>query len=197
MKVPCTPYKISRVTKELLLGKDENSSQREFNYVHFIRLLSIQVFWQRFSYQFYWYTYLTLHLQGRLIDRFQYYFFRWLTPFSNFSNFFSTHIINFFKFLLSPWRKYRIEIHSESIRTIPISVSEPMRTIPNQSGKTFCISFDEKRSKINPNESQTIRNQVFNLDQLKSIRSRIDPTKFPIRIYPNHSDLGFIRIDSD
>ena len=47
-----------------------------------------------------------------------------------------------------PWRKYRIGIHSEPIRTIPIlsdiciqanaNYSEPIR-------KTFCISFDKKR----------------------------------------------------
>ena len=36
-----------------------------------------------------------------------------------------------------PWRKYRIGIHSEPIRTIPTSVSEPMRIIQNQSEKSF------------------------------------------------------------
>ena len=39
--------------------------------------------------------------------------------------------------LFLPWQKYRIEIHSESIRIIPIFVSEPMRIIPNQSEKRF------------------------------------------------------------
>ena len=37
----------------------------------------------------------------------------------------------------SPWRKHRIEIHSEPIRTIPISIFEPMRTITNQFEKRF------------------------------------------------------------
>ena len=45
--------------------------------------------------------------------------------------------------LCPPWRNYRIGIHSESIRTIPISVFNPIR-------KTFRKSFDEKREKIDP-----------------------------------------------
>ena len=52
-----------------------------------------------------------------------------------------------------PWRKYRIEIPSESIRTIPIHSEICIRANANHSEpiqKTFCISFDEKRSKINP-----------------------------------------------
>lgn len=47
---PCTPLKISHMTKELVDGKDVNRSQTDFNNVHFIRLLSIQVFSQGFSY---------------------------------------------------------------------------------------------------------------------------------------------------
>ena len=49
--------------------------------------------------------------------------------------------------------KYRIKIHSKSIRTIPIHSDICIRANANQSEpirKTFCISFDEKRSKINP-----------------------------------------------
>ena len=51
------------------------------------------------------------------------------------------------------WRKYRIEIHSESIRIIPIHSDICIQAIGNDSEpirKTFWISFDEKRSKINP-----------------------------------------------
>ena len=56
-----------------------------------------------------------------------------------------------------PWRKYRIEIHSERIRVIPRNFGICFRTLPSHSQpirKTFCISFDEKRPKINPNESE-------------------------------------------
>ena len=52
-----------------------------------------------------------------------------------------------------PWRKYRIEINSKSIRTIPIHSDICIRANANNAEpirKTFCISFDEKRSKINP-----------------------------------------------
>ena len=56
-----------------------------------------------------------------------------------------------------PWRKYRTEIHSESIRTIPIHFDICIRANANNSEpirKTFCISFDEKRLKINPTQSE-------------------------------------------
>ena len=56
-----------------------------------------------------------------------------------------------------PWRKYRIEIHSESIRTIPIH-------------SDICI-------RANSNHSEPIRNQVFNPDQSKSIRHWIYPNR--------------------
>ena len=50
------------------------------------------------------------------------------------------------------WRKYQIEIHSELIRTIPISVSEPMRIIPNQSEKPFVSHLMKNGQKsIRPN----------------------------------------------
>ena len=58
------------------------------------------------------------------------------------------HIANIYSQL--PWRKYRIEIHSESIRTIPNHSDICIRANANHSEsirKTFCISFDEKRSK--------------------------------------------------
>ena len=76
------------------------------------------------------------------------------------------------------WLKYRIEIHFQPIRTIPIYFDiciqananhfEPIR-------KTFCILFDEKQSKINPNESERIRaridpSRIFNQNQSKSFR---------------------------
>ena len=51
------------------------------------------------------------------------------------------------------WRKYRIEIHSESIRTIPTLSDICIRANANHSEpirKTFRISFDGRRSKINP-----------------------------------------------
>ena len=48
--------------------------------------------------------------------------------------------------------KYRIGIHSESIRTIPISVSEPMRITLNQSEKRFVFRLMKNGKKsIRPN----------------------------------------------
>ena len=60
-----------------------------------------------------------------------------------------------------PWRKYRIKIHSETIRAIPIHFDICIRANANYSEpirKTFRISFDEKQSKINPiNSEKSIR----------------------------------------
>ena len=50
-------------------------------------------------------------------------------------------------FQYTPWRKYRIRIHSESIRTIPIHTDICIRVDANHSDpirKTFCNLFDEK-----------------------------------------------------
>ena len=72
------------------------------------------------------------------------------------------------------WRKYQIEIHSESIRTIPIRFDICIRANANHSEpiqKTFCISFDEKQTK---NRSDLIR---FNPRQLtKWIRTNPKPS---------------------
>ena len=60
----------------------------------------------------------------------------------------------------APWRKYRIEIHYELIRTIPIHSDICIRDNANHSEpiqETFCILFDEKRSKINPTSSDSFR----------------------------------------
>ena len=47
---------------------------------------------------------------------------------------------------------YRIGVHSEPIRTIPISVSEPMRIIPKQSEKRFETRLIKNSKKsIRPN----------------------------------------------
>ena len=48
----------------------------------------------------------------------------------------------------APWRKYRIGIYSEPIRTIPISVSEPMRIIPNQSKTRFVTRLMKNGKKL-------------------------------------------------
>ena len=50
--------------------------------------------------------------------------------------------------LYPPWRKYRIGIHSKPIRTIPISVSEPIRIIPNQSEKRFVTRLMKNGKKV-------------------------------------------------
>ena len=51
------------------------------------------------------------------------------------------------------WRKYRIGIHSEPIRTIPIHSDICIRANANHSEpirKTFCISFDKKSIRPDP-----------------------------------------------
>ena len=78
-----------------------------------------------------------------------------------------------------PWRKYRIGIHSEPIRTIPIH-------------SDICIW-------ANANHSEPIRKTFFYLVSWKTVKksSFQSELEFSIRINPSHSDLGFIRIDSD
>ena len=69
---------------------------------------------------------------------------------------FSLFLTDPFIFKEHSWRKYRIEIHSESIRTIPIHSDIYIQANANHSEqfrKTFCISFDENMSKINPTQS--------------------------------------------
>ena len=48
------------------------------------------------------------------------------------------------------WRNCWIVIQSERMRAITKFVSRPFGIIPNQTKKTFCIWFDEKRPKLNP-----------------------------------------------
>ena len=71
-----------------------------------------------------------------------------------------------------------IPSQSELFRFIPISVSEPMRIITNQSEKRFVYSLmknDQKSIRLNPTNSETsIR---MNLNQSE--------TKFAIRINPS------------
>ena len=83
-----------------------------------------------------------------------------------------------------------------------------MQIIPNQSEKRFVprllkngqksirlnpINF-ETSIQMNPNECESIRNQVFNTDQSEL---GFIQTEFAIRINTNNSDLRFIRINSD
>ena len=85
------------------------------------------------------------------------------------------------------------------------SQSELFRFIPNQSKKRFvsCLMKNGKKSmRLNLNSSETsTRSNLTASFQSRSIR--INPslgliqTEFSIKINPNHSDLGFIRIDSD
>ena len=78
-------------------------------------------------------------------------FFSWFTTYSCFSH--SNLFSNIYLFLHShhkwePWRKYRIGIHSEPIRAIPIHSDICIRANPNHSEpirNTFYNSFDEKR----------------------------------------------------
>ena len=71
-----------------------------------------------------------------------------------------------------------------------------MRIIPNQYEKRYVtrlMKSDLIRVSY-PNESEPIRNQVFNPNHFEL---GLIHTEFSIRINPNHSDLGFIRIRSD
>ena len=52
-----------------------------------------------------------------------------------------------------PWQNFWIEVYSEPIGTIPIHSDMRIRAKANHAEpirKTFCILFNEKRSKINP-----------------------------------------------
>ena len=87
-----------------------------------------------------------------------------------------------------PWRKYWIEIHSESIRTIPIHSYICILANANHSEpiwKTFCISFDMKGGQksiwLNPIYSETsIRmnpNQSETKFSIQITRARSDPNR--------------------
>ena len=86
-----------------------------------------------------------------------------------------------FKFILS---------QSELFRFIPISVSEAMWIIPNQSEKRFV-------SRLMKNGQKPIRLNPINSETLIRMNPTQSESKFSIRINPNHFDFGFIRIDSD
>ena len=114
----------------------------------------------------------------------------------------------FWRHQLYPWWKCQIKIHFEPIRTIPIHSYICIRANANHSEPiwtTFCILFDEKRSKINPtirdinpNESEPIRNQVFNPDQYDSFRRWINADWFWLKFWFGSIqawiDFGFIWI---
>ena len=105
-----------------------------------------------------------------------------------------------------PWRKYRIGIHSEPIRTIPIHSDICIRANANHSErirKTFCNSFDEKSrlfrfipisvsesmriipktfekrfvTRLMKNDKKSIRMNPKPCFQSESIRARIDPNR--------------------
>ena len=96
------------------------------------------------------------------------------------------------------WRKYRIEMHSESIIPIPIHSVTCNQANANhfeRIRKTFCISFDEKRSKIDLTYSEsTIRRNPNQSDQSEL---GFIQTVFSIRINTNESEVGIIWINSD
>ena len=99
-----------------------------------------------------------------------------------------------------PWRKFRIGINSEQIRTISnhsyiyiwanANQSEPIR-------KTVWILFVEKRLKINQTQSETSiwknLKKIFNPNESESIRTRIDLNRI---FNPNESEHWFIRIEN-
>ena len=86
---------------------------------------------------------------------------------------------------VSDWNSFRVNQNYSDIyiRANANNHSEPIR-------KTFCISFDEKRSEIirlNPINSKTSIQMNPNQSEIK----------FSIRIYLNESKARMIRIDSD
>ena len=94
-----------------------------------------------------------------------------------------------------------IPSQSELFRFISISVSEPMRIIPNQSEKLFVSRFmknGQKSIRLNPINSETsIRLNPINSESSIRMNSNQSETKFSIQINPNQSEFVFIRIDSD
>ena len=91
-----------------------------------------------------------------------------------------------------------IPSQSELFRFIPMSVSEPMRIILNQSEKRFVsrlIKNDLKPIRFNPINSETsIRMNPKLSFQSRSIRSRIDPNRI---FNQNQSELFQPWIHSD
>ena len=96
----------------------------------------------------------------------------------------------FHRFGDHPWRKYRIEIHSESIRTVHIHSNICIRT--NLKNILYLVWW-----KTVKNQSDLIR--LIPRHQSVWIWTNPKPSfQFrSIRINPNHSDLGFIRIYSE
>ena len=100
------------------------------------------------------------------------------------------------------------EINIRLFLFIPISVSEPLRIILNQSEKRFIsrlMKNGQKSIRLNPiNSETTIRinqNQSETKVSIQFIPNQSDlgliRTEFSIRFNPNHSTLGFIRIHSN
>ena len=98
------------------------------------------------------------------------------------------------------WMKF-IPGQSKLFRFIPISVSEPMRIIPNQSEKLFVshlIKNVQKSILLNPINSETsIRMNPKQSETKFSISINPTQSDFSIKINLNHFNLGFIRIDLD
>ena len=83
-----------------------------------------------------------------------------------------------------------IPSQSGLFRFIPISVSDPMRIIPNQSEKHF-------ESRLMKNGQKSIRLNPINSETSIQMNPNQSETKFSIQINPNQSKVGIIRIDSD
>ena len=81
-----------------------------------------------------------------------------------------------------------IPSQSELFRFIPISVSDPMRIIPNQSEKRFVyrlMNNGQKTIRLNPINSEPSFRMIPNQSE----------TKFSIQINPNRSQLGLIQTE--
>ena len=102
---------------------------------------------------------------------------------------------NCFYLKITPWKKFRIEIHSDLIREFP-----------NHSEICIQTSFDAERLKVrlNPIYSDSIRYDNLNESENFPIRInqnqselRLTLTVFPILINPNHYGNELILIISD
>ena len=81
-----------------------------------------------------------------------------------------------------------IPSQSELFRFIPISVSEPMRIIPNQSEKRFV-------SRLMKNGQKSIRLNTINSETSIRMNPNQSETKFLIQINPNQSELELIQTE--
>ena len=100
-------------------------------------------------------------------------------------------LLNILKIYKSPGKSIGLKFipsQLELFRFIPISVSEPMRIIPNQSEQLFV-------SRLMKNGQKSIRPNSTNSETFIRMNPKQSETKFSIQIYPNQSKLGLIQTE--